>query len=279
MKKTLFIALVGLSLIGTSCKSEFEKVRSSGDVNRIYKKAQEYYENEEYQKAQTLYEIVISSFRGRKEAEEIYYKYAYTYYHLEQYILASYYFNNFSNTYATSDLRQEADFMSAYSNYKLSPTYRLDQTYTRKAIDEFQLFVNTYPNSDKVQQCNNLIDAMRAKLELKAFKAAELYFNLRDYQAAIRSFENVLKDFPDTRNVEEIRYMIIRSAFLLAENSFVKKQFPRYSDTVERAEEFLGRYRDSRYADDVRKMLEKSRKALNNLEDVRYQNKGAGVEP
>jgi len=279
MKKTLFIALVGLSLIGTSCKSEFEKVRSSGDVNRIYKKAQEYYENEEYQKAQTLYEIVISSFRGRKEAEEIYYKYAYTYYHLEQYILASYYFNNFSNTYATSDLRQEADFMSAYSNYKLSPTYRLDQTYTRKAIDEFQLFVNTYPNSDKVQQCNNLIDAMRAKLELKAFKAAELYFNLRDYQAAIRSFENVLKDFPDTRNVEEIRYMIIRSAFLLAENSFVKKQFPRYSDTAERAEEFLGRYRDSRYADDVRKMLEKSRKALNNLEDVRYQNKGAGVEP
>jgi outer membrane protein assembly factor BamD len=130
-----------------------------------------------------------------------------------------------------------------------------------------------------VQQCNNLIDAMRAKLELKAFKAAELYFNLRDYQAAIRSFENVLKDFPDTRNVEEIRYMIIRSAFLLAENSFVKKQFPRYSDTAERAEEFLGRYRDSRYADDVRKMLEKSRKALNNLEDVRYQNKGAGVEP
>ncbi len=279
MKKTLFIALVGLSLIGTSCKSEFEKVRSSGDVNRIYERAQEYYENEEYQKAQTLYEIVISSFRGRKEAEEIYYKYAYTYYHLEQYILASYYFNNFSNTYATSDLRQEADFMSAYSNYKLSPTYRLDQTYTRKAIDEFQLFVNTYPNSDKVQQCNNLIDAMRAKLELKAFKAAELYFNLRDYQAAIRSFENVLKDFPGTRNVEEIRYMIIRSAFLLAENSFVKKQFPRYSDTAERAEEFLGRYRDSRYADDVRKMLEKSRKVLNNLEDVRYQNKGAGVEP
>lgn len=277
MKNTVLIALVSLVVFSTACKSEFEKVRSSGNVNRIYEQALQYYENEEYQKAQTLFEIIISSFRGKQEAEEIYFKYAYTYYHLQQYILASYYFNNFSNTYATSDYRQEADFMAAYANYQLSPSFRLDQSYTRKAIDQLQLFVNTYPNSDKVQQCNQLIDAMRAKLELKAYKAAELYFNLREYQAAIQSFENVLKDFPDSENVENIRYMVIRSAFLLAENSFVEKQFPRYKEAIELAQEFLSRYDDSRYRDEVQQMLDKSRNALNQLEDVRYQNESTGV--
>ena len=167
--------------------------------------------------------------------------------------------------------------MAAYANYQLSPSFRLDQSYTRKAIDQLQLFVNTYPNSDKVQQCNQLIDAMRAKLELKAYKAAELYFDLREYQAAIQSFENVLKDFPDSENVENIRYMVIRSAFLLAENSFVEKQFPRYKEAIELAQEFLARYDNSRYRDEVQQMLDKSRDALNQLEDVRYQNESTGV--
>ncbi len=277
MKKTLFIAVVGLVMLASSCKSEFEKIRSSGEASLIYDKALQYYDDQEYQKAQTLFEIIISSYRGRKEAEEIYFKYAYTYYHLQQYILASYYFKNFSNTYSTSEMRQEADFMSAFSNYQLSPTFRLDQTYTRKAIDEFQLFVNTYPDSDKVPQINRLIDEMRSKLEVKAFKSAELYFDLQDYQAAIQSFENVLKDFPDSENVEEIRYMTIRSAFLLAENSFVEKQFERYADTVQRAKEYLNRYETSGYQNEVKQMLLKSEKQLKDLEDVRYQNQSAGT--
>ena len=275
MKRLLFLALLSLSL--AACKSEFEKIRTSGDVDQIYDKALAYYEAEEYDKAQALFELIISSYRGKREAEEIYFKYAYTYYHLEQYILAAYYFKNFSNTYGTSELREEADFMSAYANYQLSPTFRLDQQYTYEAIEGFQLFVNTYPNSERVEQCNNLIDAMRAKLELKAFKAAELYFNLQDYQAAIQSFENVLKDFPDTNSRVEIEYMAIRSAYLLAKNSFVEKQKERYTATVKRASEFLARYRDSRYGDEVQSMYEQSTDQLKELENVGYQDKSAGA--
>ena len=275
MKRLLLLAIISISL--ASCKSEFEKIRTSGDVDRIYTKAMAYYEAEEYQKAQALFEIIISSYRGKREAEDIYFKYAYTYYHLEQFILAAYYFKNFSTTYGTSELREEADFMSAYANYQLSPTFRLDQQYTIEAIEGFQLFVNTYPDSDRVEQCNKLIDAMRAKLELKAYKAAELYYDLQDYQAAIQSFENVLKDFPDTQNRVEIGYMIIRSSYLLAKNSFVEKQKERFTDAVERASEFLERYGDSRYADEVQKVYEQSTDQLKELENVRYQDESSGV--
>ncbi len=139
MSRFIGIAVAVLVLATTGCKSEFEKIRTSGDPEAIYQKAFDYYDKGDYQKAQTLLELVISNYRGQKEAEEIYYRYAYTYYHLQQYLLAAYYFNNFAQTYSTSSYREEADFMTAYSNYKLSPTFRLDQTYTEKAIDGFQL--------------------------------------------------------------------------------------------------------------------------------------------
>jgi outer membrane protein assembly factor BamD len=266
MRKNIFTGislLVIVLLLLSSCRSQFERIRTSGDAELIYEEANSYYEEEEYQKAQTLYELLISAFRGRKEAEEIYFKYAYTYFYLNQYILASYYFKNFAQTYTSSDLREETLFMSAYSNYKLSPTFRLDQTYTNKAIEEFQLFVNTYPRSERVSECNRLIDEMRAKLERKAFGEGKLYFDLRMYQAATHVFENLLKDFPETQNGEEVRYMIIRSAYLLAENSVVTKQRERYEDALEKADVFLSRYPNSEYEKEINSILKDSSKSIN----------------
>lgn len=270
-----FFGAVLIMLAFTSCKSEFEKIRTSGDAALMLKMANDYYAEEEYQKAQSLYELVISAYRGKKEAEDIYFNYAYTYYHLRQYVLAAYYFKNFAQTYGGSSKRQDAEFMAAYSNYQMSPTFRLDQTYTLKAIEEFQLFINAYPNNPRVEECNKLIDEMRAKLEKKAFEEGKLYFDLREYQSAIQSFENLLKDFPETDRVDEVRYSIIRSAYLMAENSFVEKQKERYEDTLKRASEFVLRYPDSEYIKEISSILDNSKKKLNQLDNVRYQEQSA----
>lgn len=273
MKNSLLITLVGvgLCLLSTSCKSEFERIRTSGDPETILEQAHAYFEAEEYLKAQTLYELIVSSYRGRPEAEMIAYNYAYTYYNLERYILAAYYFNNFAKTYGASQYQEEAEFMHAYSNYKLSPIYRLDQTYTLKAIEAFEEFANQHPTSERVSECNRLIDEMRQKLELKDYEAANLYFNLQQYQSAIRSYENLLIEFPDTKRAEEIRFKVIESAFLLAENSFVERQEERYNDMVKRADAFASRYRGGDYIIEVQEMLTDAQKRLKQLQDVRYQ--------
>jgi outer membrane protein assembly factor BamD len=274
--KYILIGLgIGLFLFG--CKSEYETFRTSGDPELILKKAYEYYEQEEYQRAQSLMELVISVYRGRAEAEDLNFKLAYTFYYLKNYIMSSYRFKEFSQTYGASDRKEESDFMSAYSNYLLSPKYRLDQTYTNTAIQELQFFINSYPDSERVEQCNNLIDELRAKLETKAFEEGKLYFNLTRYNAAVQVFENLLKDFPETENTAEIRWMIIRSTYALAENSVLQRQEERYQEVVDLATEYVQRFSESEYFDEVAKMKEDSEKNINQLkEDVRYQNESTG---
>src|SRR5680860_48101 len=67
-------------IVFTGCKSEFEQVRTSGEPERIYEKSMEYYENEDYSKAISLMELILSSFRGTSKGEDLYFKYAYANY-------------------------------------------------------------------------------------------------------------------------------------------------------------------------------------------------------
>ena len=49
----------------------------------------------------------------------------------------------------------------------------LDQTNTYDALKELQLFINTYPNSSRIPECNDLIDKLRTKLEYKDYQDSQ----------------------------------------------------------------------------------------------------------
>ncbi|MEO1626177.1 MAG: outer membrane protein assembly factor BamD, partial [Bacteroidota bacterium] len=264
MKSSFFFTLVVAAfLVGfSSCKSEFERIRSSSDSELLYKEAFEYYDEGEYLKAQTLFELIISGLRGKVEAEKVYFYYAYTHYHLRKFISSNYYFKNFANTFPNSQYREEADYMMAFSHYRMSPSFRLDQTYSEKAIEGFQLFVNTYPTSERVEKCNLLIDEMRRKMERKSMDEAQLYFDLRQYQASIHSFENMLRDFPETTNAEKIRYMMVKSSYLLAVNSIFEKKAERFEESEKYAELFLARYDKSEYREEVKSIKKTAAKQI-----------------
>ncbi|NNE28737.1 MAG: outer membrane protein assembly factor BamD [Saprospiraceae bacterium] len=259
------ILVFSILILLSGCRSEFEKIRASGDTELVVENALKYYEAEEYLRAQTLMELVINSVRGLSESEEIYFKYAYTHYNLNNYVLAAYYFKNFRSTFPNSEYREEADFMEAYSYFKQSPSFRLDQTNSRAAIEGFQLFANTYPNSSRVEECNTLIDRLRRKLEQKAFDQAVLYYDLKQYQSATHAFENLLKDFPESPDVERVRYLMAKASYLLAENSVFRKKAERYEEAIDYATNFSGRYDSSKFLKEINDILEDSDKKLKSL--------------
>jgi outer membrane protein assembly factor BamD len=257
--------LFALACISYGCRSEFEKVRMSNDPEVTLAAAHKYYEDGEYLRAQTLYELILSQYRGRPEAEVLFFQYAYSHYYLKQYTLAAHYFNNFSSTFAYSDFREEADYMAAYSNYQLSPTFRLEQSQTILAIQGFQDFANRYPTSPRVTECNRLIDEMRAKLEEKAYAGGQLYYDIGEYEAAIQSFENMLRDFPDTERVELVRYQIVRAAYLFAEKSVYEKRKERYELAIEKYMDFIRKFPSSNYQAEVQTIYEDSQEQIKNL--------------
>ncbi|MFN0034032.1 MAG: outer membrane protein assembly factor BamD [Saprospiraceae bacterium] len=243
--------LLALVFLASACKSTFERTRTSGDAELILTTAFKYYEKKNYQRALTLFDLVLNTLRGDPRAEKAYYEYAYCHYNTKQYLLAAFYFKNFSNTFTSSPLREDAAFMTAYSNYQLSPTFRLDQKATESAIEEFQIFANLFPTSEKVKQSNALIDELRRKLEEKAFGEGQLYYDLRQYQSAVISFDNLLRDYPESPDVERVRYLIAKASFLLAENSIVEKKEERYGECVTRCNDFLEKYPSGKYSKEI----------------------------
>lgn len=263
MKQLIYICVLALFAMG--CKTEFEKIRTTNDPTFIYNKALEFYEQEEYGKSRSLFELVIPFYRGKKEAEELFYKYAYSHYYLGEYILASHYFNSFGKTFYNSEKREEAVYMAAYSNLQLSPNHRLDQSHSKQAIEEFQTFMNRFPNSSRVAECNEIIDELRAKLELKAYEEGKLYYDLKNYNSSITSFDNMLKDFPDTKRIQEIHYLIVKSSYQWAEKSVYEKRKERYNETIKRYNRFVKKYPNSIYSRELSTILKDSQTALKEL--------------
>ncbi|MFT4567129.1 MAG: outer membrane protein assembly factor BamD [Saprospiraceae bacterium] len=266
MKNALWYLIVILALF-SACKTEFETVRTSGDANKMYEKANALYEEEEYNKAITLYELIIPAYRGKSEAEELYFNYANAHYLNRSFILSSHYFKTFTDTYTTSDRREEALFLRAMSHFRLSPKFKLDQAETQKAIESFQQYANSYPDSDRIIACNEKIEELRKKLEMKAYDAGKMYFNTRNYSSSIQSLQNMLKDFPDSDLVEDARFLIAKSSINHAHQSVFTRQKERYEQTVEYCDAYLKRHSSGSHSEEIVKYKNESLNELNKIEN------------
>ena len=248
--------------------SKYQKILKSTDYEKKFEMAKVYYESGKYQKAFPLLEELMTVYRGTSKGENVYYYYAYTQYALGDYLLASFHFSNFSKTFTRSEHAEEAMFMGAKCYFLDSADPTLDQESTNKAIQELQLFINKYPKSEHVAECNDLMDRLRFKLETKDYNMAKLYFNMEDYKAAITSLRNVLNDYPESRYREEMSFMVVRSSFLLAENSIEKKKVDRYQKTLEECRTFSEKFPGNKYDKEVNSIFAASNKALGKLTEA-----------
>jgi outer membrane protein assembly factor BamD len=255
--KYLYIAVI---LFFVSSCSSYQKLLKSSDYNLKYEKAVEYYNKKDYFRAQSLFDELISVYKGTDKYEEIYYYYAYCYYGQGDYVLAGYYFKNYTITYPNGRHREECLFMSAKCYFLDSPQPTLDQANTRKAIDEFQLFINRYPNSERIKESTELMDKLRDKLETKSYLQAKLYFDLSEYKAAIQAIKISLAEFPDSDYREELQFLSLKSHFSLAENSVETKKQERFLKTMNDYHAFITEFPESKYLKDAERIYNTSKK-------------------
>jgi len=258
-KSIFFFILV---LLSVSCK--YDKLLKSSNYKLKYEKALAYYEQEEYVKAQGLLEQLNPVLKATDRADTILYYLANSYFEQENFILADHHYSQFYETFGNHHWAEEAEFKSAYCNYELSPRPALDQDYTKKAISKLNLFITRHPRHSKVRECHRLINELKDKLAIKAYRAAKLYYDMEDYMAATVALENCLKRFPNTSHRKEIKFFVLKSKFLLAANSVKSKEEERFQEALDAYYTFTSEYPESEFSREVNQIFEKTQRNLMN---------------
>lgn len=259
MHKTRVIAITIILLsFGVFTGCQYDKILKSDDFELKYVKAKEYYNKGDYARALPLLDQLLTVKIGSAEEKQIRYYMAYCYYGQGDFFSAATLFKQVFVTFPLSGEAEETLYMSARAMYDASPRFQLDQTYSYKSIEAFQYFIDVYPKSSLGPQANAYMDTLRAKLEEKLIYSAELYYATEDYQAAAITFNNVLLQFPDTRDAEEIGFKIVSSYFNYAGQSVVCRKEERYDKAIDSYQEFISQYPQSKKADQAKSLFERS---------------------
>ena len=262
-KRWFFLILLIGIILSVSC-SKHSRILKSGDNELKYEVAVDLFEKGDYYRAIQLFDQLIAVYRGTERIESINYYYAYCYYEQEDYLLASYYFKRFAQNYPSNPKAESCMYLNAYCYYLDSPKYSLDQTNTYEAIKEMQIFINLYPDSDSLENCNYIIDELRNKLEKKAIEIGIQYYKTRHYKAAITSLENVMNDFPDSENREQILYFIMKSYYFYAIHSVKDKKDERYQQAIEIYNDIMYLFPESKYQRELKTMHQNATNKLAN---------------
>lgn len=242
--KRSFLYILLLPLFFAGCDG-YNKLAKSSDYEKKLDRAKQYYDKGNFVKANALFEELIPVYKGTDKAEEIYFLFAYCNYYQGDYSLAQYHFKNYYRNFPNTKHSEECLFMNAYCYYLNSPSYRLDQTDTKNAMAELQNFIDQYPESTRIDSCNHISDLLRGKLEHKDYDIAKQYFNISDYKAAITSCKNFMKDFPESRYIDEMYFIIMDSYYLLAVNSLETKKVERLDLAIDFYKKFVDLYANS----------------------------------
>jgi outer membrane protein assembly factor BamD len=235
--KYFFYALVfAVTFVG--CSSSIDTVNLSPDEKLAY--AIGLYEDEDYESALNEFQAIVLQYPGNPVVDNAQYYLAQTRYQRGEYLLAAYEFSKLVNNMPASEFVQDAQYMLADCYYELSPNYTLDQKYTKKAIEEFQAFIDFFPSNAKVPEAERKIVQLNEKLAHKSYTIAGIYEKLDYYTAALDYYDDVVEVYHDTKYApmamyDKIKLLIQRerNTEALAE---ISKFLQRYPDNSNKSE-------------------------------------------
>ncbi len=236
------IILVSLTMFAGCGSSEPTEQLSA---EKRYAVGMRLYNNGDYLDAIEDLKIVTLQFQGSSVADAAQFFMAECRYNREEYILAAYEYETLMRTMPTSPYAAKSRYKRAMCYYKLSPPSHLEQSYTRKAIDEFQAYIEYSPTDSLVHDAESKIMEMNAKLAKKDYDDGVLYTKMDYYKAAIVYFESVLEKYHDTPYAELAQ---LRKAEAL-------NMRKKYIDAMTEIEIFYKKYPNSQHKEEADQLL------------------------
>lgn len=261
-----FSCLLLILFVFSSCRNK-DLIKRGDSIDTAFNKAMSLYEEENYTESAKAFETVVQIGRGTDYGQEAQYFLAESYYNDKRFLTAASEYERYVSLFPRTAKRQDAQFKEAYCYYKLSPRYKLDQKYTRKAIEKFRLYNSRYPDSQKVEEAAKYITEMRSKLAKKLYHAADLYMRTDQYEAAIIYYDLTIDNYPETVWAQRSLVDEINAYNIYASRSVQSKQEERYQNAVEAYEKFVQLFPNGEYRQKADNYVDEARTALADLGD------------
>ena len=270
MKYTKLCVFLALGLMAAvSCKSQYELLLASGDLDAKYDAAMNYFNNKKYQKAAQLFESMAVLTSGTERDDTVQYYWGLSNYRFKDYYTAESNFASFVENFPRSPFAQDAQFYRLDCLYRATYRWELDQTPTKNCLAYITEYVREYPgDGPHLEACLEMIKDLSDRLDRKAFENARLYYKMEDYLAARVALRNVLKDNAENGYREDILYYTAMSSYHYARMSVAAKQKERYLTFVDDYLNFIGEYGESKYRRELDAMYRRSQRALGRYDGV-----------
>lgn len=263
-KSRLFLALSCAVLLITGC----------GSANRIsydtpqeaFGKGKVLYEEGKYTAAITYFQGVFSFGRTHQWAADAQLYLARAYRENKEYLLASNEYERFTKIYRADPRLARVNFERAETYALMSPAPALDQSDTKRAIQEFQLFIDRFPGDALITEAQENVVALRTKLAEKQYLTAQLYERRELFEAAALSFESVFDLYPDTPWAQPALVGAIKMYIAFSDQSIALRQPERLRAAIKNYDRLIQIFEPSEHHKEAESYYEQAQAKLNALQ-------------
>ncbi len=248
MKKSTLISALGVLLLFaglSACKSQYDLMLESNDVDAKYKAAFDYFNSGKYNRSAALFESLALLTSGTERYDTVMYYWGLSNYSYKDYYTAETNFQQYLNYFPQGAFAEMAEFLRIDCLYRATLRYELDQTPTYTAITAIGEYLTAHPEGANADICRHRMEELGERLDRKAYENAKLYYRMEDYLAARVALRNVLKDDADNVFREEILYYTAMASYKYADMSVPAKKKERFLVFQDDYLNFIGEYPES----------------------------------
>ena len=248
MKKSTLISALGVLLLFaglSACKSQYDLMLESNDVDAKYKAAFDYFNSGKYNRSAALFESLALLTSGTERYDTVMYYWGLSNYSYKDYYTAETNFQQYLNYFPQGAFAEMAEFLRIDCLYRATLRYELDQTATYTAITAIGEYLTAHPEGANADICRHRMEELGERLDCKAYENAKIYYRMEDYLAARVALRNVLKDDADNVFREEILYYTAMASYKYADMSVPAKKKERFLVFQDDYLNFIGEYPES----------------------------------
>lgn len=234
--------LAALCLIAPGCSGGAVTANSADEA---FARAEDALARRKYDRAVELYRTTLDFGRTGEVADDAQLGIARAYAGTRQYLIAGAEFTRFIDLYRTDARVEDASYERILAYAALSPTYELDQTDTKTALQYIDAFLIQYPAGAHAAEVQALSATLRDKLAHKQYEEGRLYERRELFEAAVLSYQTLLATYPASPYADDALAGAVRAQVRYAANSVPARQAERYREALRLYDQFTSLFPQS----------------------------------